>query len=233
MCGYIVDRFKRKPIVVILLVISSISTLGAYTWLALPPNWTRTAKPAVAAFGFGHGFSPLLLVLLVPKIVPLKFISTALGAHKSLEQTGATIFQTLAGLAMDKAKKDHPDGSSTQEIINTFLFLNVLQLFSILGVAYLQHRREKNVSRKVRRASSVSARPVVPDDPSQPLLGVSSLQNRRYSTGSRVVDEEISKREIRRGDVFATMSGTLILFAWILFLGTAWFKLGMKKNTGH
>jgi len=232
MCGYIVDRFKRKPIVVMLLVLSSVFTLAAYSWLALPPSWTHTAKPAIAAFGFGHGFSPLLLVLLVPKIVPSKFISTALGAHKSLEQTGATIFQTLSGLAMDNAKKNHPDGSSTQEIINAFLILNLFQLLSILGVAYLQRRREV-ASRTVRRVPSAS--PGLPDDPSRPLLGVSE-PNRRYSTESRMripLEGEISKKEVRRGDVFATISAALIISAWVLFLGTAWFKLGMKKTTGQ
>jgi hypothetical protein len=61
MCGYLVDRFKRRPIVIWLLVLSSAFTLGAYTWLALPPRWTQTAKPAIAAFGFGHGFSPRTL----------------------------------------------------------------------------------------------------------------------------------------------------------------------------
>ncbi|KAJ6604678.1 major facilitator superfamily domain-containing protein [Mycena vulgaris] len=235
MCGYLVDRFKRRPMAVMLLVLSSVFTLGAYAWLALPPTWTGTAKPAIAAFGFGHGFSPLLLVLLVPKIVPLKYISTALGAHKSLEQTGATIFQTLSGLAMDSAKKKHPDGSSTQGIINAFLVLNAIQLLAIFGVAYLQNRKVAASSRTVRRPSIVQ--PGLPEssDPTQPLLEAPDRTRRYSSTGSRIqfaLEDEISKREARRGQVFATTSGALILCAWVLFLATAWFKLGMKKSQG-
>ncbi|KAJ7103506.1 major facilitator superfamily domain-containing protein [Mycena belliarum] len=236
MCGYLVDRFKRRPMVIMLLLLSSFSTLGAYVWLALPPTWTLTAKPAIAAFGFGHGFSPLLLVLLVPKIVPLKFISTALGAHKSLEQTGATIFQTLSGLMMDNAKESHPDGSSTQEIMNTFLVLNAVQMLTILGVAYLQ-RMKTAPSRTARRGSSVSTvRPGLPEssDPMRPLL---EEPGRRYSsTDSRIrnsVDVEISKKEMRRGYVCAAICAGLILCAWLLFLGTAWFKLVMKKSQRH
>ncbi|KAJ7225487.1 major facilitator superfamily domain-containing protein [Mycena pura] len=263
MCGYLVDSFKHKPIVIILLLLSSACTLGAYSWLVLPPSWTQTAKPAIAAFGFGHGFSPcelngprvesrthflvpVLLVLLVPKIVPAKFISTALGAHKSvrvspasllcqisfseqLEQTGSTIFQTLAGLAMDKAKRDHPEGSSTQEIINAFLLLNVFQMLSILGVAFLQHCREVVWSRKARRASSVTfpraGSPADSSDANRPLLEASNPQQRYSSTGSRIHYPKISKQEKRRGKVFATVSAALILSAWLLFLGTAWFKL--------
>ncbi|KAF7347810.1 Ribosomal protein L15 [Mycena venus] len=234
MCGFIVDRFKRKPIVVMLLVLSSVFTLAAYSWLALPPSWTRTAKPAITFFGFGHGFSPLLLVLLVPKIVPAKFISTALGAHKSLEQTGATIFQTLSGLAMDNAKKNHPDGSSTQEIINAFLILNMFQLLSILGVAYLQHRRDV-ASRAATRVPSASPG-LPPDDPSRPLLGVSEQPNRRYSTSSRMripLEGEISKKEVRRGVVFGTMSAALIISAFPSSLKPKSRKMGAYKYIGE
>jgi hypothetical protein len=133
---------------------------------------------------------------------------------------------------MDNAKKNHPDGSSTQQIINAFLILNVFQLLSILFVAYLQHRREV-ASRTARRAPSAS--PGLPDDPSRPLLGVSE-RNRRYSTGSRIripSESELPKAEVKRGNVFATMAGGLIVSAWVLFLGTAWFKLGLKKHSGH
>ncbi|KAJ7181686.1 major facilitator superfamily domain-containing protein [Mycena crocata] len=236
-CGYLVDRFKRRPIVVILLLLSSVCTMASYTWLALPPSLTLTAKPAIAAFGFGHGFSPLLLVLLVPKIVPIKFISTALGAHKSLEQTGATIFQVVSGFAMDRAKRNHPDGSSTQVIINAFLLLNALQFLSIIGVAYLQRRSEAASHRAARRASNVSfARPGLPasSDPSRPLLG--TPETHYSSTGSRIhiaLETDISKKEARRGAVFATICAGLILSAWVLFLGMAWYKLGSKKTHGR
>ncbi|KAF7310937.1 Ribosomal protein L15 [Mycena chlorophos] len=179
LCGFIVDRFRRKPIVVWLLLFSSLMTLGAYIWLALPPTMTGTARPAIGAFGLGHGFAPLLLVLLVPKIVPMRYISTALGAHKSLEQTGSTLFQTLAGLGMDRSKRKNPEGSSTQGIINAFLLLNLLQLLSIFGVAYFQRRREV----KARREQA--PRVPLPADATQPLL--QSVDARRYSTTSQIL----------------------------------------------
>jgi len=98
LCGYTVDRLKHRPIVTQLLFLSSILTMAAYSWFALPPTWTQTPWPGISLFAIGHGFSPLLLVVLVPEIVSSKYISTALGAHKSLEQTGAAIFQTLSGI---------------------------------------------------------------------------------------------------------------------------------------
>ncbi|CAK5280537.1 unnamed protein product [Mycena citricolor] len=227
-CGFVVDRFKRKPIVIMLLLLSSFMTLCAYTWLVLPPGLTKTAKPAIAAFGFGHGFAPLLLVLIVPKIVPAKFISTALGAHKSLEQSGATILQTLAGFIMDKDKRDRPDGSSTQGILNVFWSLNVFQLLSIMGVAWLQYQRRARPARTTRNETTPS------NDPTQPLLQAAASP-RRYSTSSSrsgvlpFEEGSLSSGEQKRGKVFAVSSAGFIFCAWALFLSAAWIKLGAKK----
>ncbi|EEB87629.1 hypothetical protein MPER_14963, partial [Moniliophthora perniciosa FA553] len=87
------DRYKHRPIVVQLLLLSSTLTGLAYIWLAIPTQWTGSPIPAILLFMFGHGFAPLLLVVLVHKIVSLKYVSTALGVHKSLEQTGTVFFR--------------------------------------------------------------------------------------------------------------------------------------------
>ena len=79
---------------------SSTLTLLAFGWLVLPPDTTGSPIPAIASFAIGHGFSPrkassilssseltflvVLLVVIVPKIVSLKYVSTALGVHKSV-----------------------------------------------------------------------------------------------------------------------------------------------------
>ncbi|KAK0233214.1 major facilitator superfamily domain-containing protein [Armillaria fumosa] len=258
-CGFLVDRLRHRPIVVQLLLLSSCLTLSAYGWLVLPPSWTQTARPAIAAFAVGHGFSPLLLVVLVPKIVPLKYVSTALGVHKSLEQTGSTIFQTLAGLALDTHKKGHNfvnrisqgNTAAIQYLLNIFFFLNVLQLLSIVALAYLQRRKNKILEAQHRRASTAFSREPSTDrgkahsrgisshssdhEQETPLLDASQSHRRYSSSGSRVrfySDYVRSKGEIRRGEVFVSLSAGLIVFAWVLFLGTAWFRLGMKKDHG-
>jgi len=86
-CGYITDRAKSKFVVHKLLVLSSLLTLACYLWLVLPPSLTRTPLPSMLAFGIGIGFSPLLLVLIVPHLVPFQHVSTALGAHKAVSPT--------------------------------------------------------------------------------------------------------------------------------------------------
>ena len=80
---------------------SSILTLVSYAWLALPPSWTKSPMLGIVSFASGHGFSPrkcwssicdnalltmtpVLLVVIVPRLVPAKYVSTTLGAHKAV-----------------------------------------------------------------------------------------------------------------------------------------------------
>ena len=86
-----------------LLAFSSILTMFAYVWLVLPPETIHdNVWPAIASFAAGIGFSPrtsgfdaviwehiltqasVLLVVVVPQLVPMKYVSTTLGAHKSV-----------------------------------------------------------------------------------------------------------------------------------------------------
>ncbi|KAJ4486174.1 major facilitator superfamily domain-containing protein [Lentinula aciculospora] len=269
-CGFLVDRFKHRPIVIQLMLVSSTLTLLAFCWLVLPPNATQTPIPAIASFALGHGFSPLLLVVIVPKIVSLKYVSTALGVHKSLEQTGSTIFQTLAGLALDTHAKDPTKGepketeSAIQRLLNVFLALNVLHMLTIAGLAYLQRKKdsEEQVEAETRRQHSGHASVSISPDPSitnrtsmslsagvdaaevQPLLQAPNTSSHLYghpernhslsSTGSRIRqsmrNEKKMMRERKRGALFAGCCAVLILFAWVLFMGTAYARLGLGKK---
>lgn len=141
--------------------------------------------------------------------------------------------------------------AAIQYLLNIFFFLNVLQLLSIVALAYLQRRKNKVTEAQHRRASTSFSREPSTDrgkahgrdvssqssdhEQETPLLEASQSHRRYSSTGSRVRfygDEVRSKGEIRRGEVFVSLSAGLIIFAWVLFLGTAWFRLGMKKDHG-
>ncbi|KAI0963548.1 hypothetical protein AcW1_000594 [Taiwanofungus camphoratus] len=162
--GFIVDRVKRRGFVMQLFTASSVLTLLCFLWLVLPPEWTKSPMPAITAFATGHGFSPLLLVVIVPRLVPAKYVSTTLGAHKALEQVGSTTFQTLAGIALDiKTKKSaesmpprNGDDRDLQYLLNAFLVLNVLQLAGILGLARLDRQRRKAAARRTSALLSAS-----------------------------------------------------------------------------
>ncbi|PSS37720.1 hypothetical protein PHLCEN_2v413 [Hermanssonia centrifuga] len=155
--GYLVDSLKKRGIVLRLFMLSSLLTLFCYFWLVLPPGFTKSPIPAIASFASGHGFSPLLLVVIVPEIVASKYVSTALGAHKALEQTGSTIFQTLAGVALDiKSKKPstesispiNGDKKDMQYVLNAFLLLNVAQFVGIVGLAHLDRKQKRAAARR-------------------------------------------------------------------------------------
>jgi len=243
-CGFAVDRLKHPQAIILLFLVTSILTMSCYFWLALPPSWTKSPSPAVIAFACGIGFSPLLLVVIVPQIVPLKYVSTTLGVHKSLEQTGSTIFQTLAGLLLDSSHRMPAPAqemarwlsktSAIQHLLNILVCLNGLQFFSIVGLAILDHQKRK--ARETRMETPVSAineaeehtgiRDSVPGyheslEQREPLLPKENGQGTSHAIN-----------EIRRGRIFARIAGFLIVVAWILFLVTAWLKLRPQNERG-
>lgn len=57
-CGFLVDRRQHSPIVIQLLLLSSVLTSFAYFWFVLSPSWTKTPTPGIVSFAIGHGFSP-------------------------------------------------------------------------------------------------------------------------------------------------------------------------------
>ncbi|KAK4687724.1 hypothetical protein P7C73_g2380, partial [Tremellales sp. Uapishka_1] len=142
LCGIVTDLGKtRNPNMIHhLLILSSILTLFCYVWLSLPTSLTGTPVPGVVAWGIGHGFATLLLVLAIPPLVPVRYVSTALGAHKSIESAGSTLATTLAGLLLDKKARPDPtdpslpppDTKAVHTLLLSFLFFNILQLCFIL-----------------------------------------------------------------------------------------------------
>jgi hypothetical protein len=170
-----------------------------------------------------------------------------------LEQTGSTISQTLAGLSLDPTKSpqipDTPAGTNApiQHLLVVFASLNVLQLFGILFMAYLD-RRQKVTSadfghgefsrRRASNANRLTA--TLEDEPAEdpefiPTTSMTPADQERpllrpdlpHSSNPRMT------RLIKRGKLFARMCALLIGFAWILFLGTAWLRLRSKKERGN
>jgi hypothetical protein len=172
-CGWIVDRVQKRGFITRMLLLSSCLTLSCYAWLSLPPSWTGSPVPAIAAFGTALGFSPLLLVVLVPQLIPLKYVPTTLGAHKAvrhiffphrtlvllnlpqqMEKVGESIFQTVAGLTLDVSHKKktlmglNADEKSSQALLQTFFCLNLVQLTFVLCLSYLQRQKTSLAERE-------------------------------------------------------------------------------------
>lgn len=287
--GFLIDHRKHHPIILQLLFLSSVLTMSAYLWFVLNPTWTKTPVPGIISFAMGHGFSPcklclslanapislhlafygfiqilVLLVVLVPKIVASKYISTALGAHKSvcqptmspipaadlstqMEQTGSTIFQTLAGIWLDSGNEKTLGNSVLQKLLNSFLALNVLEFCVVLLLACIQHRKNLKINRDQSHLQSNSSHQPSRLDASShqdqpqtltqdtPLLDPSS-HLRQYTSDSNLSafslrhDRRKNESENRRGLLMSFLCAALLLAAWILFMITAWYKLGHKKG---
>ncbi|KAF7982474.1 hypothetical protein HWV62_28040 [Athelia sp. TMB] len=251
-CGWITDRARRGFVVHRLLLLGSLLTLACYAWLALPPRWTRSAVPALVAFGAGHGFSTLLLVLLVPRIVPARYVSTALGAHKAIESCGSTIAQTLAGITLDFGAKVPPPIATTtsaplpassgqiQTVLGAWVLLNLLQLAAAAGLLRLDRARTRAGAGGGYQPLATSAEPDAEIDIAEDGLGVehtgsdetlalSPISSRPSpmpkGSGDGELERELGAREARRGRVCAALAGATVVGTWVLFMVSAAWKL--------
>jgi len=242
-CGYLVDRINDPRATIRMFMLSSLLTMFCYAWLAMPPQWTSSPLPGIISFACGVGFSPLLLVVIVPTIVPLKYVSTTLAVHKALENTGSTIFQTLAGILLDSDIPGHglklpkrDDTVAIQHLLYAFLLFNVLQLVSMHGLAYLDQRR-RGRERDPYCPEDLFFSPSSDSDASMhtetaPVVEGTPLLS---PDGSMTWDPAHNVRRLsekRRGRLYAWLSALLICAAWVLFLGTAWLRLRSKEERG-
>jgi hypothetical protein len=155
-----------------------------------------------------------------------------------LEQTGVTIFQTLSGILLDvKGPKNERSETALQYLLDTFLALNVLECFSLVLLVYLL--RIKSVSRSPTRASTIDSRRGRISSRESPALEqetplLTHDNNIRYSSvdsqSSSRSSREISKSEVQRGKIMSFLTAAVIFLAWILFMTTAWVRLGQSKG---
>ncbi|KZW02457.1 MFS general substrate transporter [Exidia glandulosa HHB12029] len=225
-CGYVTDRAKSGPIVHYLFILSSILTLFCYFWLILPPSWTKTPLPGILAYATGHGFSTLLLVIIVPHLVPLRYVSTALGAHKSIEQAGSTISQTLAGLVLDSKHKTSSlgvvanlfskggekvtitDPAAVHTVLITYFIINIVQFLGTIALWRLDARRKKRAARKAEallRGERISMSDVIEPSQSSALAPV-DMSDDEDEHGNDTDAAAIQKR--RRKHRYAGLTGS-------------------------
>ena len=185
-------------------------------------------------FAFGHGMITLLMVILVPRIVPMHLVPLGLGLHKSMEMASTTTSQTLSGLWLDSAQGVPENTAAGTGLLRFYWTTNALQL----GCAILLWRLEE-----WRRA-----RPEGPEDgvdlskaEEYEVLPMTTLEDNMSDA-----DEDVQKpppdlllslasgptsalaksdRERRRGRYLLVLSLGWIGLAWVVFLGTAWVRL--------
>lgn len=224
-CGLLTDRLKHGSVVFILFSISAFLTLLCYSWLILPPAITKTPYPAMLAFSGGHGFSTLLLVILVPHILPLSHVSTGLGAHKSIEKAGSTISQTLAGLILDLKGKKHTTESnkpgfdstapspnslrSIQILLFVFFIINVIQF----GGTLILWRDGTHLQKHPRHSPSVSTvtsyHPVATEDHERTASSTTHPHRASIPSGSAVLSGSDDEGPSNRSSDGGRLAGRL------------------------
>lgn len=149
--GYITDRHgSDTPRTTFQLFhITCILTLFGYIYLALPVSLTQTPWPGLISWALGHGASPLLLVVMVARILPVALVPLGLGMHKAMESAASTASQTLAGLWLDWAK-DHRGGqdNAAHGLLVIFAVVNVLQILSAGGLWKFESARRTALSHR-------------------------------------------------------------------------------------
>ncbi|KAG9314383.1 major facilitator superfamily domain-containing protein [Chiua virens] len=244
--GYLIDRINNPRATIRMFMLSSLLTMLCYVWLAAPPEWTRSPLPGIISFAGGVGFSPLLLVVIVPTIVPLKYVATTLGVHKALEHTGSTIFQTLAGVWLDNGygleAPERDDAVVIQHLLYALVFLNALQLISLEGLARLNERRRGRDSHPYCPEDLSSTSGDSSTDASTPPNTETFLDALPVERAPLLLDPDSDAiawdsthnvcraSEKRRGRIYTWLSGLLICTAWVLFLSTAWLLLRSREE---
>jgi len=151
-----------------------------------------------------------------------------------MEQTGSVLLQTLAGVLLD-SKRVGSKAQTFQDLLNSFVVLNILQFSTILLLAYLQYQKDTTSGRSHTRLDSAvdNLQSPISEDQREPLLG-NGDGHHRYSTASESTrprtprDLIRSRTEGRRGKTLATLCIVLVMTSWVLFMTTAWLKLGKK-----
>ncbi|GAA5934061.1 uncharacterized protein JCM15063_000544 [Sporobolomyces koalae] len=230
LAGWALD--KRPPLLSLLYLavpVGLASSLSALLFLPAVVPYTIALLGAALCCGVG----PLLSVLVVPRIVSREQVSPALALHKSLEMSGAIVFQTISGYLLAHSIS----GGQTREDPNstlTFLLIGALVQLGLVGMflrllakrscGELHQDGQKPIGDEVTRQRSLRMRV------STECLRNSDMQEEQYGLLSEPEEEEdgddrdiedeetIGPDEVKRGKNALVVAGTAVVGSWAFFL---------------
>lgn len=166
-----------------------------------------------------------------------------------LEHTGSIVVQVLAGLWLDKPKhstnsNESESTSDVRHLLMAFLLLSVLQFLTLLALAHLHLHRGKIDQELCSPGENLQTGYVpVAQNESQEAIETSApaMEPHLFPTqssttnGTLFPDSYSGSRlsEMRRGRFFACISVLFICCSWLLFFGTAWFRLHSRDEGYH
>lgn len=255
--GWVTDHFSPETprTTFKLLLISCLLTLACYVSLSLPVTWIKTPTPALVSWALGHGASPLLLVILVPRILPSALVPLGLGIHKAVEVAASTATQTTSGLWLDYEQETRGKKWAVHSLLVAFAVLNVLQIVQLLGLWKFETIRRHEIRRRRTHAFLAAHYERVPMAPSEtdddssddaydsdsettiqdvfledePLANIRSSEVAVDALPIKHDDPQSglarTEAEKQRGKLAFKTALGFIAFVWIEFIVTAWRKL--------
>jgi hypothetical protein len=152
----------------------------------------------------------------------------------------------------DETKDARRKPVAIQHLLEAWLAANILQFGFIAWLHYLERRR-----RRFREVAESSASADHDTSSLKPPRSRSFSRSRHWDVGAAAsipVGDAVaelrqpllppvtsrggdhhdgpSRREVRRGKIFSAVGGGLIVFAWVLFMTTAWLRLRSKSERG-
>ncbi|BEJ06583.1 hypothetical protein CcaverHIS641_0311050 [Cutaneotrichosporon cavernicola] len=230
--GWITDRDQGSPRTTYLLFFAtSILTLFCYVYLALPPAITHTPWPGLISWALGHGASTLLLVVMIPRMMPVTLVPLGLGLHKSLETAASSASQTLAGLWLDFAKERRGESGAAEGLLLIYAAINVVQLIS--SVVLWRFERKRRLAAKHAAWEEYTEYEQLPMDEDEDPV---SDEDEEHADARARIAAKIEEngpqsglarndKERKRGRGFFIAGLGFIGCVWTLWIVTAWKKL--------
>ncbi|GMK53678.1 hypothetical protein CspeluHIS016_0102640 [Cutaneotrichosporon spelunceum] len=226
--GWITDRDQGSPrMTYLLFFVTSILTLFCYVYLALPVTLTHTPWPGLISWALGHGASTLLLVVMIPRMMPVILVPLGLGLHKSLETAASSASQTLSGLWLDLAKDRRGESGAAEGLVLIYAAINVVQFISAVVLWRFERRR--------RLAAKHAAWEEYAEYEQLPMDDDEGSDDEYADALARIaakIEEDGPQSGLARNDAERKRSRAFfiaglgfIICVWTLWIVTAWKKL--------
>ncbi|KLT39988.1 MFS general substrate transporter [Cutaneotrichosporon oleaginosum] len=232
--GWITDRDPGSPRTTFYLFFAtSVLTLFCYIFLALPVSLTGTPWPGLISWALGHGASTLLLVVMIPRIMPVALVPLGLGLHKALETAASSASQTLAGLWLDYAKERRGESGAAEGLLLIYAAINAVQLISSIALWRFERRRRLAAKHAAwEEYAEYEELPMEDDDGLTSDEDEPLVEDPRARAIAAKIKEDgpqsglaRSEAERKRGRKFFFCGLGFIGCVWTLWIVTAWRKL--------
>lgn len=246
--GYVTDRFgpDTPRTTFYLFFLTSGLTLFCYIYLALPVAMTGSPWPGLISWALGHGASTLLLVVMIPRIMPVTLVPLGLGLHKALETAASSGSQTLAGLWLDFAKERKGEDGAAEGLLVIYAVINVIQLLSSVVLwRFERARRHAAAHRAYEYAEEYEELPMDEseaedygsdsDDEADGEMEADAGESRRQAALRRAVSRKLAEEGPQSGLARTDAErarGRASFYAGLGFIGavwTLWIVVAWKK----